>query len=267
MSSSANGALPLGYLDRLSVFETLRVYRGRVFCCERHVARLAESCRALNRPLPLPQRGLTRWLEQGARESGFPDASLRVSVHWDGADGGRLLLFARPFTAHPREWYEKGIVMTSAVSRRPSLKAQDAQIKSSQYVSGVLAMLDRTGTDRREAAGAHELLFLGPGGTVAEGTVSNLFIVKGKSLLTPSVGSGILKGVTRSVVVELAAKRGWPVTETELTRHEFYSADECFLTNTSSEILPVVKLDGRLIGDGKPGPRTRALAGDFKKLR
>ena len=113
----------------------------------------------------------------------------------------------------------------------------------------------------------HEFLFFGPEGTLAEGTVSNVFIVKRKCLLTPSVASGILKGVTRDLVLSLAKERGWPVAETPLTRHDLYTADECFLTNTSSEVLPVVAVDGRSIGDGRPGPLTRALRRDFKKHR
>ena len=153
------------------------------------------------------------------------------------------------------------MALRSTVGRRPSPRAQDPQIKCSQYVGGVLAMLD--GSSREP----HELLFFGPGGTVAEGTVSNIFIVKEKSLLTPSVGSGILRGVTRAFVLELARKRGLRVVETTLTRHDLYTADECFLTNTSSEVLPVVRVDARCIGDGSPGPITRALGEDFRKER
>ena len=264
MNSSPNEVLPLGFLDRLSVFETMRVVAGRVFFPEKHLERLAESCRVLNEPLPLPAPELRRWMHAMLRKSGHADATLRISVHWDGAHGGRIVLFIRPFTGHPRAWYERGIELSTAVLRRPSPRAQDPQIKASQYVGGVMAMLDAGGLP---AVAAHELVFFGPGGTVAEGMVSNLFLVKRKSLLTPSVASGILKGVTRGIVIDLAGKRGWPVLETELTRHEFYAADECFLTNTSSEVLPVVRLDGRAIGAGKPGPWTRMLAEDFKRLR
>ncbi len=259
--------MPLAYLDQLSVFETLRSYGGRIFSWEKHFSRLCDSCRALNEAPPFTERELKNWLEGAMKESGYKDASLRVAVHWNPSTGsgrgedGRLVLFVRPFLSHPAQWYEKGVALRTAVSRRWTLKAQDPQVKASQYVSGVLAFLDKGTLE------AHELLFFGAGGTVAEGTVSNIFIVKGKRLLTPSVASGILKGVTRGVVIGLARKRGWAVVETELTRHEFYSADECFLTNTSSEVLPVVKLDGRVIGDGQPGPRTKTLGEDFKIIR
>ncbi len=215
---------------------------------------------AIGRTRPFPALKLKKWLDVSLRESGFRNASLRLSVHWGQSGEGRLLLFLTSFESHPKEWYEKGVELRSTVSRRPSSRAQDTQAKTSQYVSGVLAKLDSAGA-------AHELLFLGPQGTVAEGTVSNIFIIKEKCLLTPSVGSGILRGVTRGIVMDLARKRKWRVLETTLTRHDVYTADECFITNTSSEALPVVAVDGRRIGDGNPGPLTRLLGEDFKKLR
>ncbi len=170
------------------------------------------------------------------------------------------MAMVREFHSHPLIWYQKGVSLKSAVIRRPSLRADNAQIKCSQYVGGVLATLDESGATK-----AHELLFLGGQGTVAEGSISNLFIIKEKRVLTPSVGSGILSGVTRAFVMSLCQKRGWQVTETFLTRHDFFTAEECFITNTSSEILPVVELDARKIGDGLPGPMTKLLAEDFKK--
>jgi branched-chain amino acid aminotransferase len=258
------------------VFETLRVYEGRLFYWEKHLERLSESCAVLGRNLPVPPRELKAWLEASIVESGLRNASLRLSVHWVPEEE-RLLLFLTSFESHPIDWYEKGVEIRSAVSRRPSPRAQDTQIKTSQYVSGVLAYLDSVGDEvspsaaRSPVAGRmrrpHELLFFGPTGTVAEGTVSNIFIVKRKCLLTPSVSSGTLRGVTRGIVMSLARKRGWQVSETHLTRHDLYTADECFLTNTSSEVLPVVRLDDRSIGDGSPGPFTRLLGEDFKKLR
>jgi len=268
--------LPLKFLDRTSVFETFRVYEGRLFSWQKHLERLSESCLALGQTLPVSARELKGWLDASIDESGFLNASLRLSIHWS-PDEGRLLLFLRPFESHPKDWYENGVALRSTVCRRPSLRAQDTQVKASQYVSGVLAMLDDVGADlvpvqhraatRVAPTQTHELLFFGPSGTVAEGTVSNIFIIKQKSLLTPSVSSGILKGVTRGLVMDLARKRGWCVLETPLTRHDLYTAEECFLTNTSSEVLPVVRLDDRRIGGGAPGPLTRLLGEDFKKLR
>jgi branched-chain amino acid aminotransferase len=259
-NSSKTAALTLDFLNRTAVFETLRAYGGKIFRGQEHLSRLSESCAALGRELPLGKKSIKLWLEASLRKSGFPDATLRLSVHWRSRAQGELVLFVREFQPHPSAWYEKGVALRTAVGRRPTLKAQDPQIKSSQYVCSVLALLDHPGVTQ-------ELLFLGPLGTVAEGSVSNIFIVKEKSLLTPSVGSGILKGVTRGFVMDLARKRGYTVRECPLTRHEIYTAEECFVTNTSSEVLPVVRVDERVIGSGWPGPVTQKLAKDFKENR
>ena len=243
------------YLEGVSVFETLRAYDGKIFRAGEHLRRLAESCGGIGTELPLAGR----WLHSSLAQSGFRNAILRVSIYWKNQDAGEIVLFVRPFESHPKEWYEKGVSIRSCVNRRPSAKAQNPQIKSSQYVSGVLAHLDRPG--------CHEYLFFSPTGTVAEGTVSNIFIFKQKTLLTPPVASGILKGVTRDFVLALAEKQALATRQTPLTRHEIYTAEECFITNTSSEILPVVEVDGRKIGSGRPGPLTRQLGGLFKKHR
>ena len=148
--------------------------------------------------------------------------------------------------------------MTS-VMRRPLLRADNSQIKCSQYVGGVLAHLDRG--ERK----THEIIFLDQNGFVADGSVSNIFLINDKRLLTPPVSSGILRGVTREQVMHLAAALGIKTQEMSVTRHTIYSSEECFMTNTSSEVLPVTEVDGRVIGDGLPGPVTRKLAAAFKR--
>ena len=198
---------------------------------------------------------------EAVRESGLGGALLRLSVHWAPNSETAVTAVLREFSGYPARLYEEGVALKTAVPRRWTLKAQDPQIKASQFVSGVLASLDCIGQK------PHEFLFLNSAGTVAEGSVSNIFIVDGaKRILTPSVGSGILRGVTREALIGLAKKKGHEVLETPLTRHEIYSAKECFLTNTSSELLPVVQVDGRSVGNGRPGPVTRRLAVDFKKM-
>ena len=243
----------------MSAFETLRVYGGHFFHLAEHWRRLQWSCAGLDKSLPVSSEEMTRWVENVLGESGWKDAILRVSIHWDSSESGILLAIAREFKSHPKEWYDKGVELKTAVQRRPDPKADNPQIKCSQYAAGVLALLDQ-GEEK-----AHELLFLGPGGMVAEGTVSNIFIIKEKRVLTPSAGSGILSGVTRSFVIGLCRARGLEVCETYLTRHEIYNAEECFMTNTSSEVLPVVKVDGRTVGSGLPGPVTKILSDDFKQ--
>ena len=236
----------------------MRAYEKKVFCLGEHLDRLSGSCRGIGRRLPLSALEIGRWLQTALKEARIADALLRLSVHWKGANEGAMLLIASEFHAHPRQWYEEGVKLKTAVQRRSNPKAQDSQVKASQFMGGVLAYLSEAGRD------FHELVFLDQRGMVAEGTVSNIFILEKKRLLTPSVSSGILRGVTRGVALELAQKRRFKIQETRLTRHEVYAADECFLTNTSSEILPVVSLDGRVIGNGKPGAVTRILMTDFK---
>ncbi len=256
---SSDADLSIDEINRVAAFETLRAYEGRIFRLAEHMDRLKSSCESIGRKLPLSQEEIAGWLEQELKLSTFQNATLRLSVHYRDDQTGFFLLMAREFLSHPEIWYEKGVSVRTTVSQRWTLKAQDPQVKASQYASGVLAFLDKGDL------AAHELVFLSSGGMVAEGTVSNLFIVKKKTLLTPSVSSGILKGVTRGFVIDLARKRQWAVRETMLTRHDFYSAEECFLTNTSSEILPIIEMDGRFIGAGVPGPLTQTLAADFKK--
>ncbi|MGH7198828.1 MAG: aminotransferase class IV [Candidatus Omnitrophota bacterium] len=252
-------ALSVAYLDEVSCFETLRAYRGKIFRLAEHLGRLSESCRGIGRSAPFTPQGSAKWLGRALKESGFKDALLRVSVHWEG-EGGSLVAIIREFTGLPRELAERGVRLQTAVPKRSAPRAQDPQIKSSQFVSGVAAFLD---DGNREP---YEYVFLSQTGIVAEGTVSNIFLLKEKRLLTPHASSGILRGVTRSAVIELAEKMGLAAVETLLTRHELYNAEECFITNTSSEILPVVSIDGRRIGEGAPGPVTRKLAKDFQKL-
>ncbi len=177
-----------------------------------------------------------------------------------------VVAIVRSFVSYPRGIYEKGVELKTAVHRRWTLRAQDPQIKSSQYLSGVLACLDSS------RPLPPEIIFLGQDQCVAEGTVSNLFVVNpaparrggAKTVLTPPAGSGILRGVTREVVMDLARRLGFQVVERPLTRHEVYSAEECFITNTSSEVLPVVAFDRRRIGSGVPGPVTRKILNGFR---
>ena len=250
--------LPLELLNRVACFETLRAYEGKIFCLRKHLERLSDSCIGLGRCLPSTPLELERWVLATLKESSFPDARLRLSVHWQDKEEGILLLMIWEFKNHPKVWYEKGVKLAATAVKRWNPRAQDPQIKSSMFVSGVLAISNQGKNE------AHELIFLTQEGNVSEGTVSNIFIVKERRLLTPAVSSGILRGVTRGAVIELAGKRGLEVKETPLLRHDIYNAEECFITNTSSEILPVISVDDRLIADGRPGPVTKGLAKDFK---
>lgn len=185
-------------------------------------------------------------------------------MHWCGSQTW-LALVIRPFGGHDARFYEEGTRLRTTVPKRPGPRSGNPQVKASDYATGVLALLDGPAQDT-----SRELVFLDESGLVAEGSVSNLFVVRGspdggKTLLTPAVRSGILRGITRDTVLGLARERGLAVSETMLTRHDLYSADECFFTNTSSEVMPVTEVDGRRVGSGRPGPVTRLLAEAFKQ--
>lgn len=214
----------------------------------------------IGRSVPVSPAEIRYWLGAALSESGFDDALLRVMVYWKSNLQGLLAVLIRPFHSHPKTLYEKGVSVKTTSIRRWPLRSQDPQIKASQFMNGVLAALEKTD------APVYEWIFFGTEERVAEGSVSNLFLVDSrKRILTPCLGSGILKGVTRGVVIDLARQKGLGVTETFLTRHDFYTAWECFLTNTSSEVMPVVEMDGRMIGDGKPGVVTKMLLKRFRE--
>ncbi|MCG3175774.1 MAG: Branched-chain-amino-acid aminotransferase [Candidatus Omnitrophica bacterium] len=210
----------------------------------------------LSRAVPLDERAFGELINEGVCESGYTEALARVALHWDREGGCSVSLILRPYAGAAPERLERGVELMTVAGRRGPAHGQDWRLKASDYVSGVLAHLD---TEAMDGAPGPERLFLTPEGYVSETTVANVFIVKGKRLLTPMPGSGILVGVTRSAVLETAPLLGLEPVETLLTRHDLYTADECFLTSASCEALPVVRVDGRTIGSGRPGPLTRQL--------
>lgn len=218
----------------------------------------------LSRAVPLDERAFGELIGEGVRESGYTEALARVALHWDREGGCSVSLILRPYAGAAPERLERGVELVTVAGRRGPAHGQDWRLKASDYVSGVLAHLD---TEAMDGAPGPERLFLTPGGEVAETTVANVFIVRGKSLLTPWPASGILVGVTRSAVLESAPRLGLMPLETALTRHDLYTAEECFLTSASCEALPVVRVDGRTVGTGAPGPRARQILQHFERLR
>lgn len=218
-----------------------------------------ESCRGLGYVFPWSEAEIKDWLDRCIEDSGQGNSLLRVALHNAPKNDPRLVIYLRPFSSHSEEWYKNGIPMVTSSVRRGPLKAQNSQLKVSQYVNGVLAMLDM-GENK-----LYEILFMGTDDTIAEGSTSNVFVVKENVVLTPKVASGILKGVTREFVLRLIRESGLSVKETFLTRHDLYSADECFITNTSSEVLPVTEIDGRKIGEGMPGHVAKNLRKKFQE--
>jgi branched-chain amino acid aminotransferase len=258
-----------GLLYGDGVFEGIRVYSGKVFLLKDHIDRLYESARAIRLEIPLPKSDMTAAVVSTVDANGIKDGYVRLVITRGAGTLGldprktsdpQVIIIADTISLYPPEMYTQGLKLITASTIRNHPQALSARIKSLNYLNNIMAKIE--GTD----AGCVEALMLNHKGEVAECTGDNIFIVSRGVLKTPSVDAGILEGVTRNAVIGLARDAGVTVLETTLTRHDIYVADECFLTGTAAEVIPAVSLDGRLIGDGKPGPITKDLLARFQKL-
>lgn len=256
-----------GFLYGDGVFEGIRSYDGKVFMLDEHLDRLYESAKSIWLNIPLTKEQMKEAILQTLRANKLRDAYIRVVVSRGEGDLGldprkchkpNVIIITDRIELFPSELYERGIEMVTVSVRRNSPQALNPNIKSLNYLNNILAKIEAIN------AGKPEGLMLTLDGYVAEGTGENIFIVKGGKLLTPPAHMGILKGITRQVVMKLAQEMGFTVKEEVLTLHDVYTADECFITGTAAEIVPVVKLDGRTIGEGAPGPITKALIQKFR---
>ncbi len=258
-----------GFLYGDGVFEGIRAYGGKVFKLEEHLKRLFESAKAISLKIPLSRRELKESILETLRRNKLYDAYIRVVVSRGEGDLGldprkcphpQIIIIADKISIYPEKLYKEGleVVIVSTVRNIPS--ALNPRIKSLNYLNNILAKIEAT------ARGASEAIMLNKDGYVAECTGDNIFIVKKGVILTPPTWVGILKGITRDVVIELAKKEGIPVAEEAFTSFAVYNSDECFLTGTAAEIIPVTKVDGKVIGDGKVGPITNILMNKFKEL-
>ncbi|MFN4180974.1 MAG: branched-chain-amino-acid transaminase [Armatimonadota bacterium] len=256
-----------GFLYGDGVFEGIRSYNGRVFMLDEHLDRLYESAKSIWLTIPLTKEQMKEAILQTLRANNLRDAYIRVVVSRGEGDLGldprkcpkpNVVIITDRIELFPSEVYEHGIEMVTVSVRRNSPQALNPNIKSLNYLNNILAKIEAIN------AGKPEGLMLTLDGYVAEGTGDNIFIVKGGKLFTPPAYMGILKGITRQVVMKLAQEMGIPVKEEVLTLHDVYTADECFVTGTAAEIVPVVKLDDRVIGEGVPGPITKALMQKFR---
>lgn len=258
-----------GLLYGDGVFEGIRVYNGKIFKLAEHLERLYDSAHAICLTIPISRDELAAATEEAVRRSGLTEAYLRHIVTRGVGDLGldprkcgrpSVIIIVDTIRLWPEETYEKGLTVITAGTPIPQREALSPRVKSLNYLCHILAKIEGA------QAGADEVLMLDSAGSVAEGSGQNLFVVKHGRIRTPPAYAGILKGVTRDVVMELAVSAGYSVTEELLNRYDVYTADEAFFTGTAAELVAIRQLDGRIIGAGKMGPVTRDLRTRFQTL-
>ena len=258
-----------GLLYGDGVFEGIRAYAGRIFRLAEHVERLFDSAKAIHLAIPHTREELAAIIQEAVRRSGLADAYIRPVITRGVGDLGldirkcpaaTVIIIVDTISVWPPERYEQGLDVVSAATPIPHREALSPRVKSLNYLAHVMAKLEGS------LAGADEVLMLDPAGFVAEGSGQNLFVVRQAVIRTPPVSAGILQGVTRDAVIELARAAGYTVEESILNRYDVYTADEAFLTGTASEVAPIRRYDGRIIGAGRAGPITRDLHARFHAL-
>jgi branched-chain amino acid aminotransferase len=258
-ASAKVSVLDHGLLYGDGIFEGIRFYNGRVFRLEEHLDRLWDSARSICLEIPMTMREVTEAVLETIRQNHLRDGYIRLLVTRGVGNLGlnpvqckhpSVIIIAATIALYHENIYRKGLTIVTCATRRTSPAALNPAVKSLNYLNNVMARIEAN------LAGADEALMLNDAGNVAECTADNVFIIKRGQIFTPPITAGALRGITRSIVFEIAAELGIKIMEADITRHDVFIADECFLTGTAAEIVPVVKADGRLIGNGKPGPIT-----------
>ncbi len=251
-----------GFMYGDGVYETLRAYDGMLFHLDGHLDRLQRSSAAIALDLPLPLDKIGAALQEAVRANRLRDAYVRIQVSRGPGEIGldpalcpapTMVIVAKQFHPYPEKHFTEGVEVAIVKTRRNHPLALDPSIKGTNFLNNILAKIEGI------RAKAYEAIMLNWEGYVAEGTISNIFFVKDDVLVTPNLETGILKGVTRSLVLDLARGEGIKTREALIPPAELSTADECFITNTTVEIMPVTKIDGKPVGSGKPGPVTKRL--------
>jgi branched-chain amino acid aminotransferase len=258
-----------GLLYGDGVFEGIRAYSGKIFECAHHLRRLWDSARAIRLTIPYSIQEVEKAMYETMKLNHFEDCYIRLVVTRGagtlGLDPNRcprasVIIITDLIRLYPQEIYDKGMsVITSSVMRNHP-NALSPRIKSLNYLNNILAKIEAID------AGVPEAIMLNPEGYVAECTADNIFTVRDGAVFTPPVSDGALEGVTRGVIMKLCQSSFIPIAEKRLERHDLYVADECFLTGTAAEVIPVTKIDGRVIGSGEAGPVTKKLLEAFHKF-
>jgi branched-chain amino acid aminotransferase len=258
-----------GLLYGDGIFEGIRAYNSRVFRLKEHIDRLFYSAKAILLTIPHTHRQIMDAVVQTCSRNKIRDGYIRLLVTRGigtlGLNPNRcknpsLIIIAGRIQLYPPELYQKGMEIVTVPTVRNLHSALNPAVKSLNYLNNIMAKIEATN------AGCEEAIMLNAEGFVSECTGDNIFIVKGKELQTPPLSAGALYGITRQVVMDLGAEQGLKVREATLTRYDLFNADECFLTGTGAEIVPVVKIDGRVIGTGKPGAATQELVVKYRAL-
>lgn len=258
-----------GLLYGDGVFEGIRAYNGRVFKLREHIDRLFYSAKAILLDMPMSHAEIMKATVDTCRENNLRDGYIRLVVtrgigtlglNPNRCKRGSVIVIADKIQLYPKEMYDAGMAIVTVPTVRNLHSALNPAIKSLNYLNNILAKIEANN------AGVEEAIMLNAEGYVSEGTGDNLFLVKGNTLLTPPLSAGALYGITRGTVMDLGRELGMNVGEPNLTRYDVFNADECFLTGTGAELIPVTKVDGRVIGDGKPGAKTKALVERYHAL-
>jgi branched-chain amino acid aminotransferase len=258
-----------GLLYGDGIFEGIRAYNGRVFKLKEHIDRLFCSARAILLRIPMSHAQIVRAVVEACRRNNIRDGYVRLVVTRGvgtlGLNPNRcknpsVIIIADKIQLYPVEFYTKGMEIVTVPTTRNLHSALNPAIKSLNYLNNILAKIEANN------AGCEEAIMLNAEGFVAECTGDNLFIVKNGELSTPPLSAGALYGITRRVVMDIAQESGFKVSELNLTRYDVFNANECFLTGTGAEVVPIVKVDGRAIGTGKPGPITKKLVTRYHAL-
>jgi len=257
-----------GLLYGDGVFEGIRLYHGRVFEPQAHLQRLFDSAKSIRLAIPFTADQLRTAIEETAKANNFTDCYVRLvvtrGVGYLGLNPNKCatpstFIITDTIEMYPKEVYEKGMAVITASVIRNHPNAMSSRVKSLNYLNSILAKIEAVD------AGVPEAIMLNHLGNVAECTADNLFIVRDGQVLTPAVTEGILEGVTREVILKLCRNLNIPCAEKTLQRHDLYIAQECFLTGTGAEVVPVTKIDNRPVGSGQVGSITRRLLDAFRK--
>jgi len=250
------------------VFEGIRVYEGCIFRLDQHLDRLYDSAKYIMLQIPLDKKALAEATAETVRRNNIKNGYIRLVVSrgvgtlglapWN-CSGGSIIIIADAIKLYSEETYQKGMKLVTVPSQRMGPAVFNPRVKSCNYLNNIMAKIEA------HTAGFEEALLLDDKGYVIECSGDNIFVIRNKRITTPPTYMGALQGVTRDCFIEIAREKGFEVAEEPMTRYEVFTADECFITGTAAEAIPVVEVDKRIIADGKPGPITQDLIAEFRR--